>query len=114
MLPETKLTKIYKGYRTSQGAFVMVYRRGSGLATRLEHQVRHSPTGFEWGYGGSGPAELARCLLIDAVGEAIADRLYQEFKRHVVAGLPENRWRLTEEQIREWVCQQLEGGVVRA
>jgi hypothetical protein len=29
------------------------------------HHVRHSPTGFEFGYEGSGPAELARCLLID-------------------------------------------------
>lgn len=35
----------------------------------LEHIVRHSPDGFEWGYGGSGPAELARCILIDLLGE---------------------------------------------
>lgn len=37
---------------------------------RLRHHVRHSPTGFEWGYGGSGPAELARCILIDVLGDA--------------------------------------------
>lgn len=34
----------------------------------LRHYVRHSPDGFSWGYGGSGPADLARCLLIDAMG----------------------------------------------
>lgn len=34
----------------------------------LKHFMRHSPDGFEWGYGGSGPAELARCMLIDALG----------------------------------------------
>jgi hypothetical protein len=28
----------------------------------LPRDVRHSPDGFEWGYGGSGPAELARYL----------------------------------------------------
>ena len=27
----------------------------------------HSPTGFEWGYGGSGPAQLALALLLDYV-----------------------------------------------
>lgn len=34
----------------------------------LAHVVKHSPSGFSWGYRGSGPAELARCLLIDALG----------------------------------------------
>jgi hypothetical protein len=36
--------------------------------TPLPHHVKHSPTGFAWGYGGSGAAELARCLLIHALG----------------------------------------------
>lgn len=36
----------------------------------LAHHVRHSPDGFSWGYAGSGPSELARCLLIDALGDA--------------------------------------------
>jgi hypothetical protein len=35
----------------------------------LPHLVKHSPTGFGWGFAGSGPAELARCLLIHALGE---------------------------------------------
>lgn len=30
----------------------------------------HSPTGFSWGGSGSGPAELARAMLLDALGEA--------------------------------------------
>lgn len=35
----------------------------------LEHRVvRHSPDGFSWGYGGSGPAELALNLIVDALG----------------------------------------------
>jgi hypothetical protein len=30
------------------------------VATNVEHKiVYHSPTGFEWGYNGSGPSELA-------------------------------------------------------
>lgn len=35
----------------------------------LHHVVRHSPTGFSWGYAGSGPADLARSLLIAALGD---------------------------------------------
>jgi hypothetical protein len=34
------------------------------LALRLE-LARHSPTGFEWGYGGSGPAQLSLAILAD-------------------------------------------------
>ena len=36
----------------------------------LPHVARHSPTGFSWGYNGSGPADLAVSLLVDAVGPA--------------------------------------------
>lgn len=35
----------------------------------VEHYIKHSPAGFSWGYGGSGPAELARCILIIVLGE---------------------------------------------
>lgn len=31
----------------------------------LTHHSKHSPSGFSWGYAGSGPSELARCILID-------------------------------------------------
>ena len=41
----------------------------------------HSPDGFEWGYSGSGPAQLALALLLDATGDKIAALKYhQEFK----------------------------------
>ena len=32
---------------------------------RLPHATLHSPTGFECGYGGSGPADLAASILAD-------------------------------------------------
>ena len=43
-----------------------------GLLPHIEHAAHscHSPTGYSWGYPGSGPAELARMLLIDALGDA--------------------------------------------
>lgn len=49
-------------------AVVTVETETGGLIEPLPHIVKHSPTGFSWGFGGSGPAELARCLLIHALG----------------------------------------------
>ena len=34
----------------------------------LPHHPWHSPDGFQWGYHGNGPTDLARCLLIHAWG----------------------------------------------
>jgi hypothetical protein len=61
----------------------------------------HSPTGFSWGYGGSGPAQLALALLADALADDDrAVRLHQDFKFRVVACWPEGeRWWITADQI---------------
>src|SRR5207245_2139417 len=62
----------------------------------------HSPTGFEWGYGGSGPAQLALALLADHLGDDDqAVNLHQDFKRTVIEHLPYHGWTLTGDQIRQ-------------
>lgn len=45
----------------------------------------HSPTGFTWGYMGSGPAQLALAILLALTTEAEALRWYQEFKASFLA-----------------------------
>lgn len=50
-----------------EGSVFVEDRRGE--TKLLPHIVKHSPTGFAWGYGGSGPAELARCILIHFYGD---------------------------------------------
>lgn len=53
--------------------------------------VNHSPSGFAWGYGGSGPAQLALALLLEAgVDEHNAQILHQDFKFEFVAGWPQS------------------------
>jgi hypothetical protein len=49
------------------------------------------------------PAQLALALLADCVGDDLAVTLYQEFKRRVVANLPEDHWTLTSEEIEQSV-----------
>jgi hypothetical protein len=75
-------------------------QKSEPLPLRLD-LFNHSPTGFSWGYGGSGPAQLALALLADALGDDDrALQLHQDFKFKVVACWPEGeRWWITAEQI---------------
>ena len=60
----------------------------------------HSPSGFEWGYGGSGPAQLALAILAHHLRDGReALRLYQRFKFAIVAGLPKRGWTLSNRDI---------------
>ena len=58
-----------------------------------------SPSGFEWSYGGSGPAQLAIAILADAYDDEFACEYYQQFKREVVSELPEEGWTLTKQDL---------------
>ena len=73
------------------------------LPLRLDLR-NHSPTGFAWGYWGSGPAQLALALLADAAGPALAERLYQDFKVERIGRLSQSEgWRMSLTDILEWV-----------
>jgi hypothetical protein len=52
--------------------------------------INHSPDGFNWGYHGSGPAQLALALLLEFRDEAFARKYYQNFKFDVISKLPLN------------------------
>jgi hypothetical protein len=66
----------------------------------------HSPDGFQWGYGGSGPAQLALALLLDATGDPeLSFELHQDFKWAFVATWAE-KWEITTEQIKAWIKRQ--------
>ena len=66
----------------------------------------HSPDGFEWGYGGSGPAQLALAILAHATCDArLSLRLYQLFKREVIATLDRtsHEIQISAELVDDWV-----------
>ena|SRR5919106_3738273 len=95
--------KVYTGKRVKWGCIVEV--DGKPLPMRLDLR-NHSLTGFEWGYGGSGPAQLALATLTDCLGnDEKALRLHQRFKFRVVGNLPRDGWTLTEKEIRRVVAQ---------
>lgn len=93
----------------------------AGTRRRLRHIVRHSPDGFECGYAGSGPADLAYAILVshfegagkgqirigDDTPRARAAKLYQRFKFQIVAKLPRAEdWELTGEAVAAWLERQ--------
>lgn len=103
--------KTYIGARVPGGPIVAVEENGNReilSAIPSRKLINHSPTGFEWGYGGSGPAQLALALLLDATGdEEIARRYYQDFKWQVVARWGRyNGFQITQDEIRRWLREQ--------
>lgn len=98
--------KIYEGRRTPEGCIVTV-RESSGQPSPLNPRLdlrNHSPTGFEWNYGGSGPAQLALALAADALGDdERAQDVYQQLKFRLVGRLPHEGWMLTEDGLRSTI-----------
>lgn len=97
---------VYVGFRTEKGP--QVYAVHQGIPTPLRHILRHSPTGFEWGYGGSGPSDLAISILRDYLGdEMAAEELKGYFKDEIVARLPGAAWMLTEDALQAFLRRHL-------
>ena len=64
----------------------------------------HSPDGFQWGYEGSGPAQLALAILLDVTGDKERSiRLHQDFKRDKIATLGDS-FILTIDEIHDWLA----------
>lgn len=99
---------VYEGIRkdgdelnTSTG--VLVDGVPDVLPWRLD-LYNHSPTGLEWGYGGSGPHQLAVAILAHATGDdATAKAKHWAFTADVTCQLPRNGWTLTGTYVLLWV-----------
>ena len=99
--------KTYKGKFVDEGVggqAIMVDKDGTRTYA-LKHVVRHSPDGFNWGYGGSGPADTALSILTDCVGKDVAEAFYQEFKFDFVAGWGTS-FEITEDEIKDWLASK--------
>lgn len=99
---------------------IVCKRTPSGATTNVPVSVvQHSPTGFAWGYGGSGPADLAlnilnlfvppgtdgfpKCKLYEGYASFTANVLYQDFKRAYIEILPHEGGTIKGEEIRAWI-----------
>lgn len=107
----------YVAGRTADGVRAFVGTNNGQVP--LRHVVRHSPTGFEMGYGGSGPADLALSILVDhfqrtgksrEAAVALAECVYQKFKLEFVAAA-DGALLMTSEDIEAWLTGHVDGQV---
>lgn len=101
--------KVYSGAgcNTSRAVYV---DNGAGIEPLDPSQSQavqlHSREGFNWGYGGSGPQQLAIAILLDFTGDAeIAKRYAMPFKWAHVATWGGN-WKITGEEIHAWLIEE--------
>lgn len=95
--------KVYRIKRYDASVVDCRVLEGGRPSRQLPHVVLHSPSGFNAGYLGSGPADLALSILVDHLGEdpdairaiyraqrdndSRALRLHQKFKQDVIANV---------------------------
>lgn len=85
---------------------IICRRTEHGPEVNIPHRfVKHSPAGLEWGYGGSGPADLALNALAAYIGRKRAeeDGLYQEFKWDFIARLPFEGGTIKRDDVMNWL-----------
>lgn len=109
---------------------IICYRLGEhtsdSVATNIRWLVKdHSPTGFNWGYGGSGPADFALNIIENILrhekwnGKTTNDvwdkstifkasyALHQPFKRDFVAGIPVEGGRIDYQVAKDWIFDNI-------
>lgn len=97
------MVKLYQGERADGRVAVLV--NGMDMPLRLD-LANHSPKGFEWGYGGSGPAQLALAILADFFGydrELEAIELHQRFKWEFISQILTDSWEITSDEIAQFI-----------
>lgn len=95
----------YKGKRTNEGVGPQIVLRNERLLSPKASLklYPHSPDGFNWGYGGSGPAQLALALLYNATHDKnLALDNHQSFKWEWVSRWGDN-WQITDQDILAWL-----------
>lgn len=83
------------------------------LISERQDLLNHSPEGFEFGYRGSGPAQLALAILADHVGDDDAVSFHQQFKDVFIATVKEEKhaFDIIAADIDLWLAGIKEGGV---
>ena len=99
--------KTYQGQRLEYSAVVEVIS-SDGSVKNLDPERSQAiknldPDGFDWGYDGGKPAQLALAILLDVTNDAkIALKHYKAFKDATVRHLSKT-WELSEDAVRTWL-----------
>ena len=94
---------MFKGQRQNQG--VIVFHNKEILSPKESQKlVNHSPTGFEWGYCGSGPAQLSLAILLSHTKDQhLALDMYNKFLFDVISKIHSTDWEISNKKIEDWI-----------
>ena len=100
------MERVFRGKKVEYDRIVEIEQDGSVAPLPLEPSLEiadHSPDGFNWGYDGSGSAQLALGILYEVTGNTeLARSYYQFFKADHVSRWGE-RWEMSEREVRRWL-----------
>lgn len=115
-MAEPQTYKIYTGQRDFHSdekrltVLVKTVRGNETIETKeltpndSQKVVNHSPDGFEWGYGGSGPAQLALAILLDYTDNEVRSVVMTEdFKWSFVANARREGFQINAREIDEFM-----------
>ena len=86
------------------GVSIMVYIGTKELSPkRSQALANHSPDGFNWGYAGSGPAQLALAILLEVTSEKEALLNYRAFMLGWLDPIVEDTFEISVGAIWDWL-----------
>ena len=98
--------KIFRGRKSDTGCVVELDNEGYLTNLSLEKSLQivgHSPDGFQWGYSGSGPAQLAAAILYEITDDVELSRGYYELFKHDHVSQWEDIFEISEFEVRIWL-----------
>lgn len=104
---------VFESLRTTRPGAVPVWvksEKGVEDLRPYHNEVNHSPDGFNFGYGGSGAAQLAYAILRRFFSERYGDeearrkaqKYYQDFKWEFIATIKGDQLSITSDEIESW------------
>lgn len=100
--------RTYTLTRSGDGGPGSVYRPDGTELTpdRSQEIINKSPTGFSWGYQGSGPHQLALALLLDHTDDReTAIQNYHDFTVDVISHIDDDEAEIPLELIDDWLSR---------
>lgn len=94
---------VYLPYQPGEGVILRRVGEWGKTVNVPRVYVHHSPDGFEWGYGGSGPADLAYNILLLFTDANTVQQHYQDFKWEFIASMPKEGGTISETVICAWL-----------
>lgn len=92
---------VFTGQRTEAGTHLvqMISTQGPEPLPMRPDLASHSSTGFDWGYAGQGPAQLALAICAAIMSNTRARATYERVEVKLIARINADRWTLTAAQV---------------